>query len=195
MSTESCRAEQEKKNTNEDYIKKNVRTLQSSRVADMYMFFVYCDRQRKCDNNTFTVFFFEKIWNSQISAPISTPTLLLTHSATLDLLHYTEGSTVHGKYTDEVWESFEASEKIFTQIYDGRVSRGGRIEMYEKDLIERDFPMYSGCKIWESKYDTSLKCIGTCKKSISRRFFSKNVDTIMITEKASRTCWTYSYRS
>ena len=121
----------------------------------------------------------------------------LIPSATLDLLHYTEGRTVHGKYTDEVFmgEFLEASKKIFTQIYDGRVWRGGRIETYEKDLIERDFPMYSGCKIWESKYDGSLKCIGTCKKSIGRRFFSKNVDTIMITEKASRTCWTYSYRS
>jgi len=34
----------------------------------------------------------------------STPDTLLTHSATLDLLQYTEGHTVHGEYTDEVWE-------------------------------------------------------------------------------------------
>ena len=63
----------------------------------------------------------------------STPDTLLTHSATLDLLQYTEGHTVHGEYTDEVWESFEPFEKIYARIHDGR---GGSIEMYEKDLIE-----------------------------------------------------------
>ena len=145
--------------------------------------FLYCARQRKWDNNTSTDFWNSKIWNSENSAPNSTPYLFLTHSETSDHLHYTEGHIVYADYTDEVWESFETSGKIFTEETTGDSKEEEVSRRTRKILLNGILQCTLDATFWEKKPDGSMKCIGVCKKSIGKRIFQE-------TSRRSRSQWT-----